>query len=329
MVGLMPLEAPLYWLESPYYAKIGEPLSEETGVPMAKTETEDRAMMAMPASAAAMREHLMADHGMSDAAAADMSMSDMQSKHDSMHSDGADHTHSGRSKRSEKRFAIDAWQTGDWQIRAEDDGMTFTGYAAVFNSDSDGPIPGFGIEQIAPGAFSKSLKSKRDIKMFLNHNSDLVLASREGGTLDLAEDDTGLLATARFIDTTVGLDTAKNVKAGNVRHMSFGFNPQRTKARTDGIAGTIHTETQLWEVSPVTAWPAYKGTSAFVRHLAELTDGEPGPLSEALELLVDPAGKLTPEQRDLLLHTINARTDVPLVGPLLSRWLSRQSELPV
>ena len=58
--------------------------------------------------------------------------------------------------------------------------------------------------------------------MFLNHNSDLVLASRDAGTLELSEDEVGLKATARFIDTTVGLDTAKNVRAGQVFVNGYG-----------------------------------------------------------------------------------------------------------
>ena len=241
--------------------------------------------------------------------------------------------------KTEKRFAIDAWQTGDWQIRAEDDGMTFTGYAAVFNSDSDGPIPGFGIEQIAPGAFNKSLRAKRDIKMFLNHNADLVLASREAETLELAEDDIGLLATARFIDTTVGSDTAKNVKAGNVRHMSFGFNPVTTKARTDGVAGTIHSTVQLWEVSPVTAWPAYKGTSAFVRHLAEATGDDPLALSAVLEqweslaeqrIAGESEAVFTDAEWDTVFRVINAfrGSRLEVAPPLRSRWEERIASLP-
>jgi HK97 family phage prohead protease len=237
--------------------------------------------------------------------------------------------------KAEKRFAIDGWQTLDFQVRAveDGDGMTFEGYAAVFNTDSDGPIPGWGVEQIAPGAFSRSLKSKRDIKMFLNHNSDLVLASRNAGTLDLAEDDTGLLARAHFIDTTVGTDTAKNVKAGNVSKMSFGFNPERYKSssRDDGTEITVHQQVQLWEVSPVTSWPAYAATSAFVRHLADLTDTDPEPLSEALRVLTTDGETLTDEQTDLLLVTINSRSVRKLVAPetvaILSRVQSHEAEL--
>jgi HK97 family phage prohead protease len=226
--------------------------------------------------------------------------------------------------KSERRFAIDAWQAPDFQIRAEGDGMTFEGYAAVFDTDSDGPIPGWGVERIAPGAFAPSLKSKRDIKMFLNHNSDLVLASRNGGTLDLEEDDRGLLARARFIDTTLGIDTAKNVKAGNISKMSFGFSPERFAARKDGVDGTIHTRVQLWETSPLTSWPAYSATSAFVRHLAEATDTDPDELSEALRLL-DTEEALADEHYNTLLRVINTRRGErePVLAPKVADWRAK------
>ena len=227
--------------------------------------------------------------------------------------------------KSERRFAIDGWQHVDFQVRAVDDGdgMTFQGYAAVFDTDSDGAIPGFGVERIAPGAFKRSLGTKRDIKMFLNHNSDLVLASRDAGTLELSEDEVGLKATARFIDTTVGLDTAKNVSAGNVSKMSFGFTPDEFKSRKDGVDGTVHTRVALWEVSPVTSWPAYAATSASVRHLSELAEVDEEPLADVLRILFSEDGKLTVEQRDLLISVLNVRTDIPVVVPEVAAVVSR------
>lgn len=233
--------------------------------------------------------------------------------------------------KTERRFAIDGWQAADFQIRADGDGMTFHGYAAIFNSDSDGAIPGFGVERIAPGAFAKSLTESRNLKMFLNHNSDLVLGSTKAGTLRLAEDEIGLRVEADLPDTTTGRDLSALLKRGDVDAMSFGFTPVKAQKRTDGVDGTIHTEVRLWEVSPVTSWPAYAATSAFVRHFAELSDIEPEPLAEALRLLVDDDGQLTIEQRDLLLTAINARTDSPLLAPetvaLVSKANDHLSEL--
>lgn len=232
--------------------------------------------------------------------------------------------------KTERRFAIDGWQNVEFQVRAveDGDGMTFEGYAAVFDTDSDGPIPGWGVERIAHGAFKRSLGTKRDIKMFLNHNSDLVLASRDAGTLELKEDEIGLLARSRFIDTTVGIDTSKNVRAGNVSKMSFGFTPDEFKQRKDGIEGTIHTRVALWEVSPVTSWPAYAATSATVRHLAEAIDTEEEPVAEVLRLLLETDDPLNLDQRDLIVEIVNARSDIPLVIPEVAAVVSRaQSRL--
>jgi len=224
----------------------------------------------------------------------------------------------------ERRDAIWGWQNLDFQLRAEDgDGMTFTGYAAVFDTDSDGPISGWGVERIARGAFGRSLGTTRDIPMFLNHNADLVLARRSAGTLELHEDEIGLRVTARLIDTTAGIDTAKNVKAGNVTKMSFGFTPDKFQARDDGINGTIHTSVALWEVSPVTSWPAYTATSAAVRHLAQLVDADEDVLAETLRVLLETSDPLNLDQRDVIVTAINARTDQHIVMPEVTAILSR------
>lgn len=233
----------------------------------------------------------------------------------------------------ERRFAIDGWQTGDFQLRAEGDGMTFAGYAAVFNTDSDGAIPGFGVERIAPGAFAKSLSEARNVKMFLNHNSDLVLGSTKGGTLRLAEDEVGLRVEADLPDTQTGRDLSQLVKRGDVDAMSFGFTPIKHEQRKDGTDGVVHTEVRLWEVSPVTSWPAYAATSAFVRHLAELAEVDPEPLADALRILAaaDSDERLSDDQRGLLITAINARSDAPVVAAELvaitSRSTARVSEM--
>lgn len=230
---------------------------------------------------------------------------------------------------TEKRYAADAWSSVDFEIRTEGDGMTFSGYAAVFNSDSE-PMLGWGVEQIAPGAFTKSLKDaaagSRNIKMFLNHNSDLVLASSKAGTLRLNEDEKGLHVAADLPDTSTGRDLSVLMQRGDVSTMSFGFKPVKFHPRNDGVDGTIHTEVGLWEVSPVTSWPAYPATSAFVRHLAELVDVEEEPLADSLRILLEQDAPLTIEQRDVLLVAINKRTEHALIAPETARMQSTLSD---
>lgn len=218
--------------------------------------------------------------------------------------------------KSERRYAIDGWQAADFQIRADGDGMTFHGYAAVFDSDSQA-LPFWGVERIAPGAFTKSLGEARNIRMFLNHNSDMLLASTRNKSLRLTEDEIGLRVEADLPDTSIGRDLSTLLKRGDVDSMSFGFQPVKYKTETDkkGVDRTVHTEVRLFEVSPVTSWPAYDATSAFVRHLADLTDTAPEPLAEALRILVTDDTELTDEQTDLLLVTINARSARKLIAP--------------
>ena len=160
----------------------------------------------------------------------------------------------------------------DFEIRldqAQSDGMKFSGYAAVFNSNSE-PLPF--TERILEGAFSKTLKSRNEVKLFKNHNSDEVLASTRSKTLKLREDSTGLLAEATLPDTTAGRDLAVLMKRGDVHSMSFGFTVPEGGDSWNS-KGTIREfrEIRLHEVSIVTGFPAYAATTASVRTLETLS----------------------------------------------------------
>ena len=177
--------------------------------------------------------------------------------------------------------------TIDFEVRAEQntDGMSFSGYAAVFDSPSE-PLPF--IETIAPGAFSRSLKSNNEVKMFVNHNSDQVLASKRSGTLRLREDRKGLFVQADLPDTTYARDLSVLMQRGDVTSMSFGFSvPAGGDSWSDGMTRRLN-EVRLHEVSVVTGFPAYEDTSASVRSLALLatrTNLDADALAAALTLL--------------------------------------------
>lgn len=145
------------------------------------------------------------------------------------------------------------------------DKMTFTGYAAVFNSPSE-PLPF--TETITQGAFNRSLKSRNEVKMFMNHNMDFVLASTRSKTLKLTEDSKGLLAEARLPETTYGKDLSLLMQRGDVNSMSFGFSvPMGGDSwSNDGMTRELR-EIRLHEVSIVTGFPAYEATTANVRSI--------------------------------------------------------------
>lgn len=211
----------------------------------------------------------------------------------------------------EVRVAVETWPLEDVEVRADGNGLSFRGYAAVFNSWSE-DLGGFR-ERIRPGAFSKSLREKRAIKMFLNHNSDVVLASTRKASLTLAEDERGLLAEATLPDNEWGRPVADAVRRGDIDSMSFGFQTVKDswdfKSDPKDLAERELVEVRLFEVSPVTGWPAYPKTSASVRELAEAIEAEPDELAAAFAVLRAEDQRLTREQASLLTKLINARSD--------------------
>jgi hypothetical protein len=145
----------------------------------------------------------------------------------------------------------------NFEIRETADGMAFTGYAAVFNSDSE-PLPF--IERIAPGAFKRSLQSRNEVKLLWNHDAGEPLASVRGGTLKLTEDEIGLRVEATLANTTRGRDVAELIRSKTIDSMSFGFSVIK-----DSWQGEVRTleAVRLFETS-VVSWPAYTATSGTI-----------------------------------------------------------------
>jgi HK97 family phage prohead protease len=146
----------------------------------------------------------------------------------------------------------------EFEVRETGDGMTFTGYAAVFNSPSE-PLPF--TERIAPGAFRRSLRDRSDIKLLWNHDTGEVLASTRSGTLRMYEDDKGLRVEAELANTSRGRDAAELVRTGRVDSMSFGFTvpPGGDEWSDDGSERTVKS-VRLFEVS-IVAFPAFSATA--------------------------------------------------------------------
>jgi HK97 family phage prohead protease len=205
--------------------------------------------------------------------------------------------------------------TVEFDIRAGEassNGMSFTGYAAVFNSPSE-PLPF--TEVIKEGAFKRSLKSRNEIKLFMNHNTDVVLGSTRAGTLRLTEDSRGLLAQADLPDTTAGRDLSVLMQRGDVSSMSFGFSvpPKGDNWSQDGATRELH-QVRLHEVSIVTGFPAYEATTASVRSLdilAKRTAVDVDALSDAI-LRLEAGETLESEHADLISEVVSKlRADQP------------------
>lgn len=103
--------------------------------------------------------------------------------------------------------------------------IAFTGYASVAESpyemyDFFGPYS----EVMAAGAFAQTLASNPDVPLVLQHNPLQRIASTSNGTLQLSEDDTGLLAKAQLDpeDRDVQYIVPK-LRSGLIGEMSFRF----------------------------------------------------------------------------------------------------------
>ena len=199
------------------------------------------------------------------------------------------------------------------ELDTSKDKMTFRGYAAVFNSPSQ-PLPF--TEYIREGAFKRSLKSRNEIKMFKNHNTDIVLGSTRAGTLRLTEDSTGLLAEADLPPTTDGKDLSILMQRGDVNSMSFGFSvpPRGDSWSDDGQTRELH-QIRLHEVSIVTGFPAYEATTASVRSvdfLATRTSVDADALADALTRL-EAGEELQAQHADLISEVVSKlRADKPV-----------------
>ncbi len=160
----------------------------------------------------------------------------------------------------------------EFEVREGEDGngMTFTGYAAVFDSPSQ-PLPF--TERIQRGAFRRSLAARNDIKMLWNHESGSILGSTRAGTLRLEEDSYGLRVTADLPDTQLGRDTAYLLKRSDVQAMSFGFSVPKGGDEWVAADERLLKSVRLFEVSIVGA-PAYEATTGttMVRGLDKIAE---------------------------------------------------------
>jgi Escherichia/Staphylococcus phage prohead protease len=168
----------------------------------------------------------------------------------------------------ERRFVKGA------EVRAKGDDAKprLEGYAAVFGEDYvlyDSKYFRM-TERIKPGAFSRALEEKQDVRGLFNHNADNVLARTANGTLRLSQDKKGLPFDLDLdARTRVAQDVRCFVDRGDVTGCSFAFTVRKqtwTETEEDGFTTYLREieDVDLYDVGPVT-YPAYEGTSVGAR----------------------------------------------------------------
>jgi uncharacterized protein len=162
--------------------------------------------------------------------------------------------------------------TANLRAMSQGDEMSLVGYAARFGVRSH-DLGGY-TEQIAPGAFKRSLAADDDVIATFNHDPDKVLGRKRSGTLHLAEDDKGLAFRCQLDKNQQShRDLHAAVKRGDISDCSFAFNVADDDGDSydegtddDGQRCVVRTlrNVKLMDVAVVTH-PAYPNTSVDAR----------------------------------------------------------------
>lgn len=161
-----------------------------------------------------------------------------------------------------------------FDLEQRGDGLTFEGYAAVFNSPTrisgwEGEFD----EVIVPGAFARSLRERTPVLMF-EHGKHPLLGSMPLGVITRAEEDSrGLFISARLSDNWLIQPVRDAVRDGAVDGMSFRFGVDPDGEKWSKRSGevdlrAIHDFRAVPELGPV-VFPAYEPTTASVRSLVD------------------------------------------------------------
>jgi HK97 family phage prohead protease len=213
------------------------------------------------------------------------------------------------------------------ELRTSGDEFALVGYAARHNVLSHN-LGGFR-EIIRPGAFTRSLKEKADVKCLLNHAPDNILGRTKSGTLTLGQDDHGLHFRCQLDRTN---SDHQNIHSaclrGDIDECSFAFTVAKggqdwadgkdPDTGEDCLMRSL-TNVDLLDVSCVT-YPAYPSTSVAARYFP---DGDVKEIRSAIEAfskkIVLPATKVVipakqtraAEPSDTRLVVVEFLYDVP------------------
>jgi HK97 family phage prohead protease len=149
-----------------------------------------------------------------------------------------------------------------------------TGRCASYNVSTkiNDPAGAF-MEQVAPGAFSRSLRENADVKATFNHSADHILGRTKSGTLKLQDSKEGLLFRCVLDpNNSMHRDVHASVARGDHSECSFAFKVPRGGDSWDttqdengrSIPRRTLKDVDLIDVAPAVTYPAYGGTATQV-----------------------------------------------------------------
>ena len=182
----------------------------------------------------------------------------------------------------------------EFAFRALPDGSsTFEGYAAVFNKPSKVIHDQFARstrgyrETILPGAFQRSLGTGKRITFVVDHDERQMVSSAPSGALRLSEDSKGLHLESPWPRTPYTDSVRALNDAGERLGMSilFGTTPRHEQQAwsADGSVRTVSEAVLKHTTVLATMEPAYDGTVATFRALADLTEADVDDIESLME----------------------------------------------
>ena len=161
-----------------------------------------------------------------------------------------------------KKYIIRSIPT-KFETKETDTGKYIEGYFAVFDSNYE--ITPEMSESIDRHAFDSSINN--DIRVLVNHNTDLVVGRNMAGTASFSIDDHGLYCRAIVNENdSDAMNAYARVQRGDVNQCSFGcfITDEKAVKREDGGMHFIIKDMDLFEVS-ICTFPAYQQTSIAAR----------------------------------------------------------------
>jgi HK97 family phage prohead protease len=158
---------------------------------------------------------------------------------------------------------------------------TLYGHFAVFNqwTEIDSPREGRFLEQVAPGAFARTIAEDRaSMRILLNHGHDVAVGNLPIAAItQLREDSVGGYYEGKLLDGVPPL-VLSGLRAGqfgssfrfNVRREQLVERPTRSTRNPLGLPERTVQDAQVAELGPVT-WPAYRTATAGARTSAPAT----------------------------------------------------------
>lgn len=178
------------------------------------------------------------------------------------------------------------YNTGEVEVRARNGKAFIGGHAAVFNKLSQN-LGGF-VERIRPGAFTKTI-GEADVRALFNHDASMILGRNTSGTLELEQDDIGLLYRIFPGTRSYERDLIESMERRDIRESSFGFFAvEEDWGMTEqGFPVRDIVQASLVDISVVT-YPAYLDSDAVIGKRSALTTLEKRSGVAMDEMLADP-----------------------------------------